>query len=322
LPPASITHLLTSLEPFSSFLPHLSIGPLPSKWSGVHIRSEFHNRVALASVESTSTDQLGMDVPIVFLQQYRYQRVLSDGTRSAASIDLETSVNSEIDSIVEFYVCFDHSYHTLQELESTILRHMKSRFLVEHDNVEGYGYGSLASRSGVARFFMVPNFCSSSKLKHPSHEDILSVALTYYPMDKPEQKKRLAQNKNFDEFVRVGLSKLYQCSKLLIGIRVKTYKPFYDSYLSAISLEMREQAIHANKLNKLKLAVATRSHKRELKSDAKKLRKAEGNKAKIESLRDAKILGDSERINDRHEFESLPAVNTLNEAERIGVRRR
>jgi hypothetical protein len=85
---------------------------------------------------------------------------------------------------------------------------------------------------------------------------------------------------------------------------------------------MREQAIHANKLNKLKLAVATRSHKRELKSDAKKLRKAEGNKAKIESLRDAKILGDSERINDRHEFESLPAVNTLNEAERIGVRRR
>jgi hypothetical protein len=135
-----------------------------------------------------------MDDPVVFLQQDRYQRVLSDGTKSAASItaaDFETAVNSEIDSIVEWYVCSDRSYHTLQELESIILRHVKSRFVVEHDNVEGYGYGSLASRSGVARFFMLPDLCSSSELKHPSHEDIVSVALTYYPLVKPKKKNVL-----------------------------------------------------------------------------------------------------------------------------------
>jgi hypothetical protein len=182
-----------------------------------------------------------MDVPFFYFQQDQYNRVLSN---------FEIDMNVGIDSIVEWYVCSDRSYHTLPELESIILRRMKPHFLVEHDNVEGYGYGSLASRSEVARFFMLPDLCSSSKLKHPSYKDIVSVALTYYPLVKPMKKQATQQNKNFNDFMRVQLAKLYNCSEYLIGIRVKLYKPFFDFYLRAKALELKRQAYDAKILGK------------------------------------------------------------------------
>jgi hypothetical protein len=194
-----------------------------------------------------------MDVPNIFLQQDQYQRFLSDRRKYATSITaavFETTINVEIDSIVKWYVRSDRCYHSLLELESIILHRMKPYFVVEHDDVEGYGYGSLASRSNVAKFFLLPDLCPSTKLKNPTLKDIVSVALTFHPLVKPSRKKANQQNKNFNDFMRVELAKLYECSEYLIGMRVKLYKMFYDFYLRAKALELKRQACDSKRLGK------------------------------------------------------------------------